>query len=198
MRRQSLLNYLLPLLLVTLVASAYTYFAGQNYKLTPSIGAQTSGLVQLRGDYYVTVALVELSENSPDGSPWDNISESGPDIYAEIFWKSNRIYRSTTKQDTFVAKWSNAELNLRSMALGGGNASMDDLIHAARLNIKPEEQIEVRVMDADVLGDTPAGSKQFTTTELKLGDTTYEFPEPGIKRMVIRVSDMAQAVDPLR
>lgn len=149
-------------------------------------------------DYYVTVALLELSEKDAAGNPWDSLDESGPDIYVEIFWKGNRIYKSTEKKDTFIAKWSNAELNLRSVALTGKSTSIDDTISAARVNIKPNESIEVRAYDADLLDNTLAGVRFFRMTDLKVGDTQYEYQGPGIKRIILRVNDMSQPVDPLR
>jgi len=84
------------------------------------------------------------------------------------------------------------------LALIGEKTSVDDAISAARINIKDGESIEVRAYDADLLENTLAGVKTFQLTDLKLGDTPYEYPEPGIKRLVLRVNDMSQAVDPLR
>jgi len=153
--------------------------------------------VEVGKDYYVSVSLVELSEKNKEGEPWDSVSESGPDIFVEIYWKGNRIYRSTTKEDTFVAKWSNGELNLRSMALQGGRTSMDDVIKAARVNIKEEDEIEVRVYDADLVGNTLAGVLTLPLAKLNPGDTVYRDVSATVKRLSLRVTDMTQALDPL-
>ena len=157
----------------------------------------TDEKVTIGKDYYVTVSLVELYENDPTGARWDNVNESGPDVYVEVLWKGNRIYRSTTKDDTFVAKWSNAELNLRNMAISGSQMSMDDLIRAARINVREGDTVEFRIFDSDLLNNTLAGELSLGAPELSLGDRTYEFQTGGVRRMTVRVSDMNQAVDPL-
>ena len=156
--------------------------------------AQLPAQVELGKDYYVSAVLVELKERDAAGEPWDGYNETGPDIYYEIAWKGTRIFRSTSKDDTFVAKWSNAELNVARMALQGAT-SLETLVQAARINIKNNETIEVEVFDADAVQDDLAGKKSFETTELKVGDTTYEFSDTGIKRLILRVSDMTQPPD---
>lgn len=154
--------------------------------------------VEVGKDYYVTVALAEVSALAPGGKAWDAVDDSGPDIYFEIWWRGSRVFKSSTKENTFIAKWSNGEVNLGRLALSGGKASMDDLISGARINIQARDLIEIRVYDADLLGDTLAGEKEFTTATLRIGDTTFEYAEGAVKRLVLRVTDMSQAVDPLR
>lgn len=192
-RHARVISFLLPLAVVALV------WAGMHsLRLLPGQGGVSAPLTVAVGkDYYVTVSLVELSEKDPAGERWDAISESGPDIFVEIFWKGNRIYKSTTKNDTFVAKWSNAELNLRAMAFTGERASMDDVIRAARVNVKTGEELEIRVYDEDLLGNVVAGTQRLVMSELHLGDTTYTNVSPSVKRLTLRVSDMAQSMDPL-
>ena len=191
--------FIYPLLVALASGVVYLKLSGSPFIApdTSSTAAADAGAVQPGKDYYVTVALLEISERDAAGGSWDSLTESGPDIYVEIQWKGTRIYRSTVKKDTFVAKWSNAELNLRALALSGQGASMDDIIHAARMNVKPDEEIVIRAFDDDLLSGAEAGSLTVKTTDLRVGDTTYELAGPGIKRLVIRVSDMSQAVDPL-
>jgi hypothetical protein len=190
--------FLLPLLLVVAVG-ALLFALGIAPRFDKSVeDSPLQPRVIVGKDYYVTVSLLELSERDGAGNPWDSLTESGPDIFVQIYWKGNRIYQSTVKKDTFVAKWSNAELNLRDLALIGEKTSVDDAISAARINIKDGEAIEVRAYDADLLDNTLAGVKTYRLTDLRLGDTLYEYSAPGIKRLVLRVNDMSQAVDPLR
>ena len=83
---------------------------------------------------------------------------------------------------------------MAKLAISRGT-SIDSLVQAARLNIQPGESIEIVVYDSDVLKNDLAGKKFFASPDLKLSDTTYEFSEPGIKRMILRVQDMSQPPD---
>ena len=186
--------YLYPVLVVALVGLVFAKLG-----ISPSLGGSTPERrkVEIGKDYYVTVSLIELAATNGDDS-WDSVDESGPDIYVEIFWKGNRIYRSTTKDDTFVAKWSNAEMSLRDLAISGSKTSMDDLIRAARLNVRAGETIEIKVFESDLIGATAAGEMSLPVTGLEIGDHTYEFQTGGLRRIILRVLDMQDAVDPLR
>ena len=161
--------------------------------LSSSVTSPTK--VQIGKDYYVSASIVELTALNPDGNSWDSLTSSAPDIYYEIYWKGTRVFSSATKDDTFLAKWSNAEIDLKKLALNGGTTSLDNLIQAARLNIKEDENIEVRVYDSDVVESQLAGIKTFASRDLAIGDTSYEYKEPGIKRIILRVSDMSNPVD---
>lgn len=172
-----------------------------NQARQPSMGEGLNSeqqAVAVGRDYYISLSLVEVSERNPSGEVWDSINESGPDITVEIYWKGNRIYRSTTKEDTFVAKWSTGEIHLGQMALSGGTTSLDDLVQAARLNIRTDELITIKVIDADLLSQNLIGEKTFTTTDLAVGERSYSFEGPGIIRLTIRVNDMQDAIDILR
>jgi len=186
--------YLYPLLIVAVIGALLTELG-----ISPPLRSSSSETRKVvpGHDYYVTVSLAELAATN-ENAPWDSIDESGPDIYVEIYWKGNRIYRSTTKDDTFVAKWSNAEMSLRDLALTGQKTSMDDLIRAARLNVRAGETIEIKVYESDLIGATLAGELSIAVTDLEIGDHTYEFKQGGVRRLVLRVLDMQDAVDPLR
>jgi len=155
-------------------------------------GSELTYRVELGKDYYVGVSLVELSETDSEGESWDSYNKSGPDIVVEIHWKGNRIYRSTKKEDSFIAHWSETELDLRNVALSGTGTSADSLIQAARLNIREGEDIEVKVFDADLVDDEFVGSKIFETADLVLGERSYNYEGPGIKRISLRVKELGQ------
>jgi hypothetical protein len=194
-RFRHLIDYLKPAIIVAIIG-ATMYSTG----LGGISGSGTPGprAVEVGKDYYVTVALLEFSENDQNGEAWDHYNETGPDIYVEITWKGKRIYKSTTKEDSFVAKWSNAEFDLREMAIKGRTASMDDVIHAARVNIKDGEDIVVSAYDDDTLKSDLAGEKVIKLSELKVGDNLFTYDTPGIKRMILRISDMSEPVDVLQ
>ncbi len=180
---------------VTLVAAALTTPAAVVRPAPASAEATPSNPVTVERDYYVSVSLVEASERDGAGERWDSWSDSGPDIFVEIIWKDNRIYRSTTKRDTFVARWSTSELRLGDIALSGGHTSVDDLIQAARVHIRGGETIVVRVFDSDMVTNTLIGEKTFTLTDLREGETTYSFEGPGVVRLALQVRPLDQPVD---
>lgn len=151
--------------------------------------------VSLDRDYYLSVRLVEVSDRNPDGTPWDSWSDSGPDIFVEIFWKGSRVYRSTTKRDTFVAQWSVSELRLGELALAGGRTSVDDLIQAARVHIRPEDTVTVRIYDADLLRSTLISEKTFRLTDLHEGEESFSFDAPGVIRLGLSVRAIGDPVD---
>lgn len=193
-RTRRYIDFFKPALIVLIIGLSM-YGAGLN-------GTKAAGSPEKRveagKDYYLTVALLEFSENDLQGVTWDHYNDTGPDIYVEITWKGKRIYKSTTKPDTFIAKWSNAEFDLRGMAIKGRTASMDDVINAARVNIKEGEEIAVSAYDDDTIKSDLAGEKVFRLSDLKVGDNLFVYDTPGIRRMVIRISDMSEPVDVLQ
>ena len=188
------LDCFVPALIAALAAGGYVLVKPSRL---PSSGSPQNK-VQLGRDYYVSASTIELTELDSAGSAWDTLTGSAPDMYYEIYWKGTRVFSSTTKDDSFLAKWSNAEIDLKKLALNGGTTSLDNLIQAARLNIKENESIEVRVYDSDLVESHLAGIKTFPSKDLVIGDTSYEYTEPGIKRIVLRVSDMSNPVDVAR
>lgn len=180
-------SYFVPALIALAAAGLLGVLYSSNTKTIQS----TQNHVILGKDYYVTVSIVELSEKDPEGEQWDSYNNSGPDIYVEVYWKGHRIYQSTTKQDTFLARWSNAEIDLRNVALSGEGTSADSLIQGARLNIKENEKMEVWIYDSDLVDSDLVGVKEFTTSELSLGESTFAYKDAGIRRLVLRVSEMS-------
>ena len=192
------LSLLVPACIVVTTGLVYTSFVRSKTSASNvAVSTETSN-VQIGKDYYVSIALLELSERDREGQAWDSYNNSGPDIFVEVYWKGSRVYRSTTKEDSFVAKWSSAELDVRKMALTGQTASLDGLIQAARINIRSGETISIRAYDADLVDSDEAGERSLRTTDLKIGDTTYDYAGPGIRRMVVRVADMSEPVDVTR
>ena len=184
------LNYFVPALIAAIAAGTCSFGATSRVSTT----SVPSTKVQVGFDYYVSATVIELTELDPQGESWDS-NNSAPDIYYEIYWKGSRIFQSTTKDDSFIAKWSNAEIDLKQLALNGGTTSLDNLVQAARLNIKADEHIELRVYDSDIVDSQIAGSVMFASKDLLVGDTTYEYIKPGVRRIVLRVSDMSKPVD---
>ncbi len=191
----ALLAYTIPLLILACTAAAFYYLELRSEQASAGAGEK----VIPGRDYYVFVSLVELSEKNGKGAPWDEYPPSAPDIKVEIYWKNQIVYSSTTKDDTFLAKWSNASVDIIDLAIGGRDASVDSAIQAARINIAKGDSIEIRVFDVDLLGASDlAGSKMITSTELVPGDQVFAFPSGPIRRIKLRVLSMDEAPDILQ
>ncbi len=184
------IEFLVPSLIVLLIAGGYLYWQ-QNLQAAGGIARESQTKVQLGKDYYVLVQLVELAATDANGNAWDSVNDSAPDIMVEIDWRGQRVYRSTTKSDSFVGKWSAAEIDLRKIAISGEATSVESVIRAARVNIAPEEKLTVTVYDTDFLNEgDKAGTLEVVTTDLLVGQHTYENPTPAIKRLVLKVVSM--------
>lgn len=189
----------LTLTIAIVASTALGFYLFENRGNNSEAGELELKNVKLETDYYVLVPLIEVSELHPNDRAWDRIDSSAPDLYVEIYWKRQKVHQSTTKRNTLIAKWSNAELNLLDLALEKGRASVDDVIRAARINARSNEEIELRVYDYDPLGSSDlVGSKVFKTSELIEGDKTYLFKGPGITRVTLRVLNMNDAPDLLK
>ena len=182
------LGYIIPTIIVLLTGLGYLWFSSVIYDESSSV---SDAKTEVGNDYYVTLTLVELKEKKEDGSEWDSLNDSAPDIYFEIYWRGLRVHKSTVKDDSLIGKWSNAEVDIREMALKGESASVDGLIQAARINVQENEELEFRVYDYDPLGSSDlAGTFKINVTDLEIGDTTVEPSTNSIKRLVLRVIDM--------
>ncbi len=188
-------NLFLPILLAG-ISGAVTLWLRHGGPLSSSEEVNQKDLVAVGKDYYVSVKLVELESLDPRGNAWDSVDSSAPDISVDLLWRGQRVYRSTMKSDTLIAKWSNGEIDLRRIALTGEKTSVESLISAARISIHPKEQIELVVYDQDLLGvSDEAGRVLLETAKLKVGDTTIDKPAPGIRRIEVTVSSMDSLPD---
>lgn len=191
----------IPALVLTigiLLVVAFGFFLqGEKFGFQGKESQPALSHVELGKDYYVSISLIEVSEKAPDGSSWDSTDSSAPDVYAEIYWRGNRLYQSTTKENTFLAKWSVAEVHLKDVLLKGAKTSVDDLIQAARLHIRSGETIQIKVFDSDLFQDTLIGEVSFPLTDLLVGEQTFSYSGSGLLRLGVRVNDMSQAVDVL-
>ena len=184
-------NILVPTLIAALAA------VGFRVLFTPSQEAprRESTYVEAGKDYYVAIVLLEVAETNLDGSSWDEYNGTAPDPFYEVYWRGTRIFKSPLREDSLLAKWSNLELNLANLALKGGKASIDSLVTAARITIRSGEGIEFKIFDSDLVSQEAIGEENFSTTDLKVGDTTYEYQNSPIKRMILRVADLSKMPD---
>lgn len=138
------------------------------------------------GDYYVGVQLVELTPQRADGSAWDSLDGSAPDVYFSIYWQGQQIYQSSVKSDSLLSFWSEAQLDLRKTAIVGGVASLDDVIAGGRIRVAKGVPVQFSFYEKDLITDTQIGTFDLESSELFEGLTTYRDPLPEVKRIVIR------------
>lgn len=124
--------------------------------------------------YYVLLSVVEVKPaRGADESSWD-IDGSAPDLYYEIHWQGHRVFQSTKKSDTLVAKWSNVAVDLGDLVR---SVSLDESMQAARITARASDEVEFIVYDADVGGDDVAGRWKVAVKDLAVGDQRWA--EPG-------------------
>ncbi len=148
--------------------------------------------LELGKDYYIQVNLVELASKPEGKSTWDRLG-SAPDIYVEIEWRENLVFKSSVKSDTLIGVWSQTELDLQSLAMGDTTISPDDLIKGARVSAVEGESIALKVYDYDPLGPNDlAGSSKLVLSDLNIGKNKLNDLSPSLKRVEILVSEVSE------
>lgn len=179
---------LVPALVVSLAAGAAWFFSTRSHSAVATSVASGK-------EYYLLPLIVELEEKKPDGSVWDSIDKSAPDPYVEIEWKGLSIFRSSTKRDTLVARWSLSEFDVGKLAASLGKTTLDDTIQAARVSISPGMKVTVKFSDDDLALDDHIGSFELAVDSLLVGDNVFSHPVPGVAKLVLRVIDLRSAPD---
>ena len=82
--------------------------------------------------YYVLLSSIEVAPRREDGDGWDS-SEGAPDLYYVVRWRDTEVFRSSQKDDTLVAIWSNSEVGVMDLT---GGVSIDGSIKAARITAR--------------------------------------------------------------
>lgn len=149
------------LLVVGAAGAGVVYLGGRSAPEAPPVP-----LVLEEAHYYVLLDLVEVEPHD-----WDN--GSPPDLFYRIRWKGQEVFESATKDDTLVAKWSNAALRIDDVVT---SVSIDDSIKAARITARKGDALEFLVYDADVGKDDLVGSWTVPVGDLRIGDQAWSRP----------------------
>jgi hypothetical protein len=139
--------------------------------------------VRAEYSYYVLLPAIEVASTRADGKEWDR-GGTAPDVYYEIHWQGHRVFESSAKDDTFVARWSTASIGPRDVLKA---VSIDDSIKAARITARPGEKIGFRVYDDDLAGDDLVASWEVAVESLQVGDHKWERPAGQLVSVVCRV-----------
>jgi hypothetical protein len=151
-------------------------------------------------DYYLYVKLIELADKAPNGSVWDRMDKSGPDIKFRLTWRKNVIWESAEKKDTLIGSWDLMKIDLRAVIASGGQAELEGALNAPLIHYEPGESVELLVWDNDSVGSDDAGKIVLRLDELSPGEQTVT-PGGGdakaIKRVVLAMIDRKTPVPEL-
>lgn len=154
---------------------AVWYFNGNSSTSGPpdTMTANAPPRLHRGNDYYLYVKLIELADHAPDGSAWDRVDGSGPDIAFQLKWHNNVIWESAVKKDTLIGSWDLMKIDLTAVVMSGGQADLEGALNAPLVHYEPGETVELLVWDADAVGsyDT-AGKVILRLDELGPGETT--------------------------
>jgi len=139
-----------------------------------------------RTHYYVLLTLIEVAPETESGDAWD-MGGGAPDIVYEIRWQGQRVFRSSKKSDTLVAKWSNTSIGVSDVVDG---VSIDSSIKAARITVRRGEDLEFIVYDNDIASPDEIGRWTIASTDLRQGDQTWRDPGGRVVSATCRVLPM--------
>lgn len=174
------LSFFVPAAIVLATVLGFVFFKG-------SSDSPVKQTVPENSDFYVGIQLIEVNPTQEDGSVWDGINDSGPDLYVQFHWQGQRIFQSSVKEDSLIAHWSEAEFDLRDYALKGKPTSIDDVISGARIQVRKDAPLRVVVYEDDLLRDDFVGEFTVDLTTLTEGTHVIQNPTPQIKRVELRV-----------
>jgi hypothetical protein len=145
--------------------------------------------VAVDDQYVVFLSQIEVASGTADGGRWD-VRDGGPDVRYDIYWRGNRIFRSSVRDDTLVARWDQDELGIRDLIQG---MSPERALKAARITAQRGDMLEFRVLDADLMADDEIGRWEVPVESLRTGDQTWDAPAAGIRQARCRVLPVDQA-----
>lgn len=176
---------LLSTLLVVVSAGGAIHYWRERDAVHEHEPPRSPQLVEAEQHYYVLLAVVEVEAKAEaDGeSAWDP-RDGAPDLYYEVLWQHQVVFESSTKDDTLVARWSNAAIKVSDLV---EEVSLDSSIKAARITARPGDSLEFRVYDADTIKDDLIGSWKTPVMSLQLGDQTWGAPGGRVVSVVCRV-----------
>jgi hypothetical protein len=152
-------------------------------------------------DYYLYVKLIEVADRAPDGSVWDRVDGSGPDIAFRLTWRGNIVWDAAVKPDTLIGSWDLMKIDLKQVVMSGGQADLEDALSAPLIHYTPGETVELTVWDADAVGAyDDVGKVVLKLDELPPGETSLMPSGPdakAIKRIVLVMIDRKTPVPEL-
>ena len=139
--------------------------------------------IAVNDQYLVFLSAVEVDRSKISGSKWD-MTDGGPDVRYDVYWRGNRIFRSSVCGDTLLALWDQSEVGFRDLVQG---VSPERSSKAARITAQAGETIEFRIIDEDPFEDDEVGRWSVAVDSLHTGEQAWSAPAPGVLRAVCRV-----------
>jgi hypothetical protein len=133
--------------------------------------------------YLVFLSQIEVESGPTGGGKWD-LTDGGPDVRYDIYWRGTRIFRSSVRDDTLIARWDQEEIGLRDLVSG---VSPERSSKAARITARHGETLEFRVLDSDTFVDDEIGRWEVAVDSLRTGEQVWNAPAPGIRQATCRV-----------
>lgn len=187
--------FFLPAIFVVLVGFGIYFTQGSlAWSSSGSLNSDSEKQVELGGDYYLRISLVEVASKKADNADWDKIGQAAPDPYYEIHWRDNLVYKSDVKENTLIASWSETELDLLDAALSGDKLSSDLVIAGARINVVEGEKIILKVYDSDPLSsDDLVGEVEIVASELLEGKNSISQADRLLKRLELSLERIGES-----
>lgn len=167
---------------------------GGQVKPPPKNGAEGKGNLVDGKEYMIYIFKIEVAPTKSDGKPWD-ARGSAPDVYYELSWRKNKIYKSETKKDSLIANWIPIGLDLKESILKG-TVTVDQAVNLPiiKRESKDESSDELifKIIDDDVVGDDQIEILRVYISKLNVGENVFTFEGKeghGIVKAVIRVID---------
>lgn len=132
---------------------------------------------------------VRWTSRSRVGTPSDSLrgNNTGPDLYYDVYWQGNRVFRSSTCRNALVGHWSEAELDLGELLQGVSNAR-----NQKAALIRPGATVSIRVWDKDIIDDDPIGAWEYTVGSDASAAESLIYPSPAVKYAKVRVVELAK------
>jgi hypothetical protein len=169
-------------------------------------GANAAPPRLVRGnDYYLCVKIIELADHAPNGSVWDRVDGSGPDIRFNLTWRGNIVWDASVKKDTLIGSWDLMKIDLRQVIASGGQAELEGALNAPLIHYEPGETVLLTVWDEDALTSyDEAGKVLLKLDDLGPGQTSLATPAllggadaKAVKRVVLSLIDRRTSVPDL-
>jgi hypothetical protein len=140
-------------------------------------------LVAVDDQYAVFLSQIEVEQRKASGRKWD-ARANGPDVRYEVHWRGSRIFKSSVRKDTLLARWDPDEVRIGDLVDG---LSPEGTMKAARITARPGEILEFRVVEDDAIANDEIGRWQVAVDSLHVGDQIWTAPAPGVRQATCRV-----------
>lgn len=166
--------YLLPLGVVLVIGMAF-FVLRKDEPEEENAGGRI-GQLEEGNNYYVFVRSLEIEPKTQSGKDWDALIDKAPDPYYEVYWRDNRIFRSSTQEDQLIATWSPLGVDTLD-SIREGRIAVDSVIKAAALRAVAGETFKIRILDNDPVSEDVLAELTFSLNDLRIGDNDFSYEE---------------------